>query len=263
MTDSIGNNPNINPADNDTLAGVLRFAFSQLMRNVDGMLPARVLAYDRTANRVQVELMIAMVSTSGAQVSRAQIANIPVINFGGGGYILNFPLTVGDLGFVIANDRDISLFLQSYSESPPNTQRVKSFSDAVFIPSVLANYTTTGQDGNAVLQNLDGTIRISLSENQVELYAKQSGSPPNEYKVTVSKTGVTITSVNNITLDSPITTVTGELVVQGLTRMQAGFSCTGIATTIYSAYFGGNIYVNGFGDALTSFNNGIPAPPPP
>ncbi len=248
MSDSRGNNPNINPADNDTLAGVLRFAFSQLMRSVDGMLPARVLAYDRTANRVQVELMIAMVSTSGAQVSRAQIANIPVINFGGGGYILNFPLTVGDLGFVIANDRDISLFLQSYSESPPNTQRVKSFSDAVFIPSVLANYTTDGQDGNAVLQNLDGTIRISLSSDAITVSAGSSS-------IEVKSTGVTI--------DSPLTTVTGELVVQGLTRMQAGFSCTGIATTIYSAYFGGNIYVNGIGDALTSFNNGVPAPPPP
>lgn len=248
MSDSRGNNPNINPADNDTLAGVLRFAFSQLMRNVDGMLPARVLAYDRTANRVQVELMIAMVSTSGAQVSRAQIANIPVINFGGGGYILNFPLTVGDLGFVIANDRDISLFLQSYAESPPNTQRVKSFSDAVFIPSVLANYTTTGQDGNAVLQSLDGSIRLSLSSNAITVSAGSSS-------IEVKATGVTI--------NSPITTITGELVVQGLTRMQAGFSCTGIATTIYSAYFGGNIYVNGVGDALTSFNGAIPAPPPP
>lgn len=248
MSDSRGNNPNINPADNDTLAGVLRFAFSQLMRSVDGMLPARVLAYDRTANRVQVELMIAMVSTSGAQVSRAQIANIPVINFGGGGYILNFPLTVGDLGFVIANDRDISLFLQSYSESPPNTQRVKSFSDAVFIPSVLANYTTTGQDGNAVLQSLDGTVRLSLSQDAITMSAGSNS-------IEVKSTGVTITS--------PVTTVTGELVVQGLTRMQAGFSCTGIATTIYSAYFGGNIYVNGFGDALTSFNPGVPAPPPP
>ena len=248
MTDSVGNNPNIDPADNDTLAGVLRFAFSQLMRNVDGMLPARVLAYDRTANRVQVELMIAMVSTSGAQVSRAQIANIPVINFGGGGYILNFPLTVGDLGFVIANDRDISLFLQSYSESPPNTMRVKSFSDAVFIPSVLANYDTSGQDGNAVLQNLDGTVRISLSADAVTLSAGSNS-------IEVKTTGVTITS--------PTTTVTGELVVEGLTRMQGGFSSTGIATSTYTAYFGGDIYVEGKGDALTTFNNGIPPPPPP
>lgn len=256
MTDSIGNNPNINPADNDTLAGVISFAFSQLLRNVDGMLPARVLAYDRTANRVQVELMIAMVSTSGTQVSRAQIANIPVINVGGGGYILNFPLTVGDLGFVLANDRDISLFLQSFSESPPNTYRVKSFSDGIFIPSVLTGYTVSGEDGNAVLQNLNGTVRLSLSPTSITMTSSSNS-------IEVSSTGITITSSTSLTLDSPTTTVTGELIVEGLTRMQAGFSCTGIATTIYTAYFGGNIYVNGKGDALTNFNNTIPAPPPP
>jgi Phage protein Gp138 N-terminal domain len=243
MSESRGNNPNIDPADNDTLVGTLRFVFNQLTRNVDGMLPARVLAYDRTANRVQVQIMIAMVSTSGAQVSRAQIANIPVVNFGGGGYILNFPLMVGDLGFVMANDRDISLFLQSYEESPPNTLRVKSFSDAVFIPSVLSNYTTTGQDGNAVLQNLDGTVRISLSPNTVELYAKQSGSPPNEYKVTVSKTGITITSVNTITLDSPLTHITGTLQIDGGATIAGSLA----AFPGYSVFLtGGNLYTTGF-----------------
>jgi phage baseplate assembly protein gpV len=241
MTDSKGNNPNINPADNDTLAGVISFAFSQLMRNVDGMLPARVLAYDRTANRVQVELMIAMVSTSGTQVSRAQIANIPVINFGGGGYILNFPLTAGDLGFVLANDRDISLFLQNYSESPPNTYRVKSFSDGVFIPSVLANYTTTGQDGNAVLQNLDGTVRISLSPTAITLTA------PNQ-EIEVKSTGTTITSTGTITLDAPTTHVTGTLQVDGTTTLNGGASISGILASHpgYSMFLNlGNLYVTG------------------
>ncbi len=234
-----GNNPNINPADNDSLAGVMRFAFQQLMRGVDGMLPARVLAYDRTANRVQVELMIAMITTSGTQVSRAQIANLPVINIGGGGYILNFPLKEGDLGFVCANDRDISLFLQSYAESPPNTMRVKSFSDGVFIPSVLTGYDVSGEDGKMVLQNLDGTVRISLSETDMRLTAPA------------------------IFLDSPITTVTGELVVDGLTRTTAGLAVSGFATGIYSAYFTGSIYAVVNGDAGGAWNPGIPAPPPP
>jgi hypothetical protein len=237
-----GNNPNINPADNDSLAGVVRFAFQQLMRGVDGMLPARVLAYDRTANRVQVELMIAMITTSGAQVSRAQIANLPVINLGGGGYILNFPLKEGDLGFVCANDRDISLFLQSYKESPPNTMRVKSFSDGVFIPSVLTGYDVSAEDGKMVIQNLDGTVRIALSETDIRVTAPA------------------------IFLDSPVTTVTGELVVEGLTRTTAGLAVTGIATTVYAGYFGGPMYVLGNGDSSVAFTPGVPGapiPPPP
>jgi len=245
MTSATGNNPNINPANDDSLAGTFRFAFSQLMRNTDGMLPARVLKYEREENRVQVELMIAMVTTSGAQVSRSQIANIPVINIGGGGYILNFPLAVGDLGFISANDRDISLFLQSFAESPPNTHRVKNFADGVFIPSVLTGYDVSGEDGNAVLQNLDGTVKISLSQ-----------------------TGVNINAAASVTIDSPLTTVTGELVVQGLTRTTAGLAVTGFATGTYAAWVGGSLYVTIDGQAGTLFNpsppggGGIPVPPP-
>lgn len=241
MADSLGNNPNLDPANNDTLAGLLRSSFSQLLRNVDGMLPARVLNYNRTTNRVNVEVMIAMITTSGQQVSRAQIANIPVINLGGGGFLINFPLKEGNLGFIMANDRDISLFLQSFKESPPNTNRVKNFSDSVFIPSVLTNYTIDGGDtDNMVIQNLDGTVKISLSSDTITLKA------PTEIKI-----------------DSPLTTVTGELVVEGLTRTTAGLAVTGIATTIYAMWAGGNIYVVGNGDASGAWNPAIPPPPPP
>jgi len=244
MADSRGNNPNIDPANNDTLAGTLRSVFAQLMRNVDGTLPARVLRYDRDTNRVQVEVLIAMITTSGQQVSRAQIANIPVINLGGGGFLINFPLKVGDLGFIMANDRDISLFLQSFSEAPPNTNRVKSFSDSIFIPSVLTDYTIDGADAdNMVIQNLDGTVKISLGPDSVN-----------------------ISSTVGVTIDTPLTTVTGELVVQGLLRSTGGFASTGIATTIYASYFGGPIYVLGNGDSSVAFTPGVPGapiPPPP
>lgn len=244
MGDSRGNNPNIDPANNDTLAGTLRSVFAQLMRNVDGTLPARVLRYDRDTNRVQVEVLIAMITTSGQQVSRAQIANIPVINLGGGGFLINFPLKAGDLGFIMANDRDISLFLQSFSEAPPNTNRVKSFSDSIFIPSVLTDYTIDGADAdNMVIQNLDGTVKISLGPDSVN-----------------------ISSTVGVTIDTPVTTVTGELIVQGLLRSTGGFASTGIATTIYAAYFGGPIYVLGNGDSSVAFTPGVPGapiPPPP
>lgn len=241
MADSKANNPNIDPANLDTLAGAFRSVFSQLLKNTDGMLPARVIKYDRDTNKVQVEVLIAMIATSGQQVSRAQIANIPVINIGGGGFIINFPIKAGNLGFIMANDRDISLFLQSFKEAPPNTNRVKNFADSVFIPSVLTDYTIDGTDtDNMVIQNLDGTVKISLSSDTITLKA------PTEIKI-----------------DSPLTTVTGELVVEGLTRTTAGLAVTGIATTIYALWSGGNIYVVGNGDASGAWNPAIPPPPPP
>lgn len=166
------NNPSIDPANNETLAGSLRFAFSKLTQQIDGALPAKVILYDRVKNRVQVQLLIKMITTDGSLVSRAQIASIPVLVLGGGGYMLNFPLNPGDLGWVIANDRDISLFLQSYIESPPNTTRVKQFSDGVFIPDVMRGYTISDDDADSVvLSSTDGSIKISLGAASVTITA--------------------------------------------------------------------------------------------
>lgn len=167
-----GNMPDIDPANNNSLAGTLQFAFYKMMQGVNGMLPAQVIAYDRDTNRVQVQLLIAVVSTSGAQISRPQVASIPVLMLGGGNFFLSYNLNAGDLGWVIANDRDISLFLQSYKEAAPNTARVKSFSDGLFIPSVMTGYTIDPSDAeNAVLQSLDGTVKISLGTAQIKVAA--------------------------------------------------------------------------------------------
>jgi Phage protein Gp138 N-terminal domain len=167
-----GNEPDIDPANNDTLAGTIQFAFFKLMQGVNGMLPAQVIAYDRVNNRVQVQLMIAVVTTSGAQVSRPQVASIPVLLLGGGNFFLSYNLNAGDLGWVIANDRDISLFLQNYSEAAPNTARVKNFADGLFVPSVMTNYIIASEDKeNAVLQSIDGTVKISLGTGQIKVAA--------------------------------------------------------------------------------------------
>lgn len=186
------NNPSLDPANNDTLAGMMMFAFTKMLQNVNGMLPAQVMSYDRATNRVQVQILMDIVGTDGTQYPRQRLASIPVFVFGGGGFRLSFPLKAGSLGWVIANDRDISNFLTSYSQSPPNTARIKQFSDGVFFPDAMNGLDTiSGTDANnAVLQNDDGTVTISLSP-----------------------TGVTITANHlNINLGSPA----GKLAVNGL-----------------------------------------------
>lgn len=168
----INNNPSLNPADNGTLAGTMNFVFSKLMQQTNGMLPAQVIKYDRDANRVQVQLLISMLTTNGEIIARSQLASLPVLVIGGGGYMINFPLNPGDLGWVAANDRDISLFLQSYSQVPPNTTRMFDFADGLFIPDAMKGYTIDPiDDGNMVIQNLAGTVKIALSPTAVTITA--------------------------------------------------------------------------------------------
>lgn len=159
-------NPNIDPANNGTLVGSINFAYQQMLKNTDGMLPASVISYDRTTNRAQVQLLITLVTTDGTQVPRPTVASLPVLVLGGGGFTLSFPLNEGDLGWVMANDRDISLFLQTYAQAQPNTGRVKNFSDGLFIPDVMKTYNvTTAGNGYVTLQNINGNASISIGVN--------------------------------------------------------------------------------------------------
>jgi hypothetical protein len=166
------NPSSIDPANEDTLTGTFRHIFNKMMQDTNGMLPARVVAFngDRNKPRVTVQPQIAILTTGGSQVSRAQIASIPVFQFGAGGFLLSFPVKVGDLGWIRANDRDISIFLQNYRESRPQTLRKNNFADAVFFPDMMRDYSITDDD-SAVLQNADGTVKIALSETALTITA--------------------------------------------------------------------------------------------
>lgn len=183
------NNPSLNPADNGTLAGAITFTFQKLLQNVNGMLPAQIISYDRETNRAQVQLLINIVGTDGSQYPRPQLAAIPVFIFGGGGFRLSFPLKPGNQGWVMANDRDISNFLNNYSQSPPNTSRVKNFSDGVFFPDVMTGLNTIDNDDaeNCVLSSNSGNVTISIASDVVTITAPKlninTGSPTSSINI--------------------------------------------------------------------------------
>lgn len=168
--ESEGNAPSGNPADEDSLAGVFRTVLTKFLQQTDDMLPAVVIAYDRVKNRATVHPQVMMGTTDGSKVSRAQIAEVPVLNIGGGGFVLSFPIKPGDFGWIKASDRDISLFLQGLQEEWPNTKRMHSFQDGLFIPDVMKAWTLDGADQErAVLQSTDGATRIAIGADTVEI----------------------------------------------------------------------------------------------
>lgn len=231
-------NPSIDPANENTLAGILQFAFGKFLNNVDSMLPAKVIAYDRTKNRVQVQILIMLVATDGTTISRAQIASLPVLVLGGGGFLMNFNLNPGDLGWVIANDRDISSFLQTYSESSPNTVRKHSFADGLFVPDVMTNYTIASEDANnMVIQNLDGSVKISLGTGKIKIAAP------------------IIELSGDVVIDNTME-VAGTLTANGQLVANAGITSNG--GTDNTAVFNGNIRANGNIAATGSITPDVP-----
>lgn len=165
--------PSHDPADDDSILGMLNTVLRKFLQSVDGALPARIVSYARhPENRAVVQPMVAMLTTAGATIPRAQINGVPVLLLGGGGHMLSFNLKPGDFGWLIANDRDISLFMQSFNNSSPNTVRFHSFEDAIFIPDAMRDFTINDEDtDNVVLQTLDGKYRVAIWDDRVKITA--------------------------------------------------------------------------------------------
>ena len=169
MTNNI---PSIDPANIGTLVGTFQHIFGKFMQGVDGIMPATVIAYDRSQNppRAQVQPGINIKTTDGQQFLRAQIASVVVCRMGAGGAFIDFPLKPGDIGLLFACDRDISLFMQSKAPSAPNTNRVKNFSDSFFLPIASKDVIIDSENAElAVLQTDDGAICIALHPDKVKI----------------------------------------------------------------------------------------------
>lgn len=194
-------NPSRDPANDDSLLGFARQVLDKFLQGVDDMLPARVVSYDRATNRAVVVPMVKLLTTDNRQITRAQFASVPVLQLGGGGFVLSTNLKAGDLGWLKANDRDISLVLQAYKDNAPNTLRKHSFADAVFIPDAMRGITTAGGEAeNFTLQSLDGSVRVSLGASSVNIVAPGAS-------IKLSASGIEMTgpvTINGIVFNSHV-----------------------------------------------------------
>ena len=161
--------PSRNPADSDNLTGLLKLAFTKFLQKTDDMLPAEVIDYDSATNMAEIQPLICIVSTANQQIQRPPIASVPVYQLSAGGFIVRFPVNKGDLGWIKANDRDISIFKQTMESSSPNTQRKHSFEDALFYPQAAFDLVTIAEEdaNNLVIQNYAGTVKISISNSGI------------------------------------------------------------------------------------------------
>ena len=208
--------PNLDIANDDNLSGIMSDVLANWLRGVDDMIPARVVSYDDASNRATIKPLVMLGTTDGQKISRAQLANIPVFRFGGGGFFIRFPVKPGDFGWLKATDRDMSLVMQRGGlEDWPNTLRQHSFSDGMFFPDTLKSWVIDGANADAmVLQSLDGTVCVSLHSGKVAIDAPQ---------VVVTAPSVEITGNVQVTGNMAVAgTMTNNGVNIGSTHVHSG-----------------------------------------
>lgn len=213
--------PSRDPADDGSMLGMARAVLGKFLQGVDDMLPARVLSYDRATNRATVVPMVKVLTTANQQVGRAQIASVPVMQYGGDGAVLSFNLKPGDLGWIKANDRDISIVMQAYADNAPNTLRMHSFQDAIFIPDVMHDISINAEDAtHAVLQTTDGLVRVALWPDRLKLSV-------GGLHVTIGPSGIDV--VGAVTFHDPVHALS-TLAVDGTSTLTGAAGLPGGAT---------------------------------
>lgn len=156
----------------DLLSGLCSTIMEKTKKDLESSTPCIVTEVYEGRTKVDVRPLIKVMGADESQTSRAIIKGIPIETIGAGGMLISFPVVIGDLGWLQASDRDISLFLQSYADSRVPTMRKHSFSDARFIPDIMRNFVIASEDSEAVtIQNRVGTVKIALDNSEVRITA--------------------------------------------------------------------------------------------
>lgn len=126
--------PSHNPADENSLEGLNNVLIDKISMSIKKVIPGIVISYDKVTNRAIIKPAITGVASQGQKIPKEPLENIPVLKLSGGGVTLSFPINTGDTGWLIACDRNISIFKQNLEESAPNDIRKHCYEDSFFIP---------------------------------------------------------------------------------------------------------------------------------
>ena len=202
--------PSNNPADTNSESGKNDFLFDKLLSKIEKIAPAQIISYDRQKNRAVVQILNQSITSQGGKITRQPLKDIPALVLCGGDYVLSFPIKEGDVGWICAADRNISIFKQTLKMFAPATYEKHRYKDSFFIPNYINGFTYDAADENAVLlTSTDGTTKISIKDGAVTI---TSASITLNGNVLVNGT---LTVTESITTASTVT-ATGEVMGNGI-----------------------------------------------
>lgn len=206
--------PSYNPADIQSKSGFYKFLIKKILQKIEKVAPAKIISYDRVKNRATVQILNQAITSEGEKLTRKPLDNIPVLMLAGGGFSLSFPIKKGDLGWIVAADRDISVFKQVLKLFAPATYQLHRYKNSFFIPDKVNGFEISQDDTDAVLLTSDnGSIKISIKADGITLTTATTtlkGDLTTSGTATaarvVSQNGVSGTFTNSVTVENGIVT---------------------------------------------------------
>ena len=188
--------PSYNVADTD-LSGLMSFYQKNVLMQLEKVTPAKIISYDRDTNRAVVQILNYSITSTGEKIARKPLIDIPVFCFGGGDFVLSFPIKENDVGFLSASDGDISVFKKLLEVFAPATYQKHKYKDSVFYPMILNGFTVNDDDKESVLlSSLDGKTRISLNDGYIVLNGENITDKSTTKTTETTSMSITAVSLN-------------------------------------------------------------------
>ena len=159
----------MNESSEKQLVDLIKQLMSTVKKEMEVSIPCEITAVI-SRQKVTVKPLIKVVDKLGNTYSRDVIEGVPVFALGTSNMSVSMPVAGGDKGWLQASDRDLSLFLQSFEESEPPTNRMHSFSDGLFVPDSMNDYTISSEDSDSlVIQDSTGTNKVTMNATKTRV----------------------------------------------------------------------------------------------
>lgn len=170
----MGNTTDIDMSIFGNIPEIFKRIFRNFSMNFECCLPAVVDSYDRAKNLVTVIPAVNRLKSPDTpdgdpiEIQRAKMT-VNAIQTYGGNIGITYPLKKGDTGWIIASDRDSSIFKQNRGIAKPLNLDFHSYQYGVFLPDRIMGFVVAEEDNDALtIQSLDGKTRISIQDNRIK-----------------------------------------------------------------------------------------------
>lgn len=148
----------------------------------------------KSRDTVVVSPAVLQTASDGSGVGWSDITTTILTPFSSS-IFLSMPVAVGDTGWLVGADLDTDKFKQTKEPSQQTVFTRHQYQFGFFVPDAINGYTVSeDDDGAIVLSTLDGTTKITLKDQEINLVSS------NNLKINAQNVSIT-SSGNNVTID--------------------------------------------------------------
>ena len=257
-------------------ANTLQYIINQAIRNINTILPCKIVAVDNTKFIYTLEVLINFLDTGGEPIAPPNLFSIPILHNCGNNAGVIIEYAINDIVLVGFSQRDITNFKTTHAQSNPATYRIYDLADAIILnaykianPSVFVKIT---QDiieikkanshgvfdgskieftqSNSIVTLNDTTITAKQNTTEVQLTANSvTSSTTGSTQVqtgtlTATATGNAVINASSATVTASTIALTGAVTINGSLSVNGAIETTGIITATDLAIAGGPTYAS-------------------